>query len=104
LTAAEYFTRTKLDVLDDFEEIRVATAYSYNGQTLDSFPADLDVMEGMKIEYKTFKGWEATTTGIKRFEDLPVQAREYVEFIEGEVGVPIKWIGTGPRREDMCVR
>ncbi|KAJ9607733.1 Adenylosuccinate synthase [Cladophialophora chaetospira] len=95
---------TKLDVLDDFEEIRVATAYSYNGQTLDGFPADLDVMEGMKIEYKTFKGWQTTTTGIKTFEELPAQAREYVEFIEGEVGVPIKWIGTGPRREDMCVR
>ncbi len=95
---------TKLDVLDDFEEIRVATGYKYNGQTLESFPADLDVIEGMTIEYKTFKGWKSTTTGVKRFDDLPAEAREYVEFIEGEVGVPIKWIGTGPRREDMCVR
>jgi adenylosuccinate synthase len=95
---------TKLDVLDDFEEIRVATAYKYNGHSLESFPADLDVMENMEIEYKTFPGWRSKTTGAKRFEDLPEQAREYVAFIEKEVGVPIKWIGTGPRREDMCVR
>lgn len=95
---------TKLDVLDDLEEIRVATGYSYNGQTLESFPADLDVMAEMTIEYKTFKGWQSTTTGVKRFDDLPAEAREYVEFIEQQVGVPIKWIGTGPKREDMLVR
>jgi len=95
---------TKLDVLDDFEEIRVALAYKYNGQKLESFPADLDIMENMEIEYKTFKGWRSKTTGVKQFEELPEQAREYVVFIEREVGVPIKWIGTGPRREDMCVR
>ncbi|OAP60776.1 adenylosuccinate synthase [Fonsecaea erecta] len=95
---------TKLDVLDGFEEIRVATAYKVNGQTLPSFPADLDVLEEMEIEYKTFKGWMTQTTGCKKFEDLPAPAREYVEFIERAVGVPIKWIGTGPKREDMCFR
>ncbi|EXJ58581.1 adenylosuccinate synthetase [Cladophialophora yegresii CBS 114405] len=95
---------TKLDVLDDFEEIRVATAYTHNGQTLESFPADLDLVENMQVEYKTFKGWKTTTTGIKQFENLPSEAREYIAFIEAQVGVPIKWIGTGPRREDMCVR
>ena len=95
---------TKLDVLDEFEEIRVATAYKYNGDRLESFPADLDVMENVEIEYKTFQGWRTQTTGIKTFDNLPQRAREYVVFIEEQVGVPIKWIGTGPRREDMCVR
>jgi adenylosuccinate synthase len=95
---------TKLDVLDDFEEIRIATAYKFNGQVLESFPADLDVMGGMEVEYRTFKGWMMKTTGARTFGDLPDRAREYVEFIEREVRVPIKWIGTGPRREDMCVR
>ncbi|OAL36989.1 adenylosuccinate synthase [Fonsecaea nubica] len=95
---------TKLDVLDGFEEIRIATAYKVDGQTLPGFPADLDVMDKMEIEYKTFPGWMTQTTGCKRFEDLPERAREYIEFIETEVGVPIKWIGTGPRREDMCIR
>ncbi|KIX08166.1 adenylosuccinate synthase [Rhinocladiella mackenziei CBS 650.93] len=95
---------TKLDVLDDFEEIRIATGYKVDGQVLPSFPADLDAMEQLEIEYKTFKGWQTKTTGCKSFEDLPPQAREYVDYIEREVGVPVKWIGTGPRREDMIVR
>lgn len=106
-TAVNCYTQinlTKLDVLDDFEEIRVATGYTVNGQTLPSFPADLDAMDTVKIEYKTFKGWMTKTTGCKSFADLPEQAREYVSYIEKEVGIPIKWIGTGPRREDMVVR
>lgn len=95
---------TKLDVLDDFEEIRVATAYKVGEQRLVSFPADLDAMDKVEIEYKTFKGWQTQTTGCKSFEELPVQAREYVEYIEREVGIPITWIGTGPARESMIKR
>jgi len=95
---------TKLDILDDFEEIRVATAYKVGGQLLESFPADLDAMDKLEIEYKTFKGWKTQTTGCKSFEELPVQAREYVEYIEREVGIPITWIGTGPARESMIKR
>ncbi|KAI1616913.1 adenylosuccinate synthetase [Exophiala viscosa] len=106
-TAVNCYTQinlTKLDVLDDFEEIRVATAYKIDGQDQDVFPADLDALERVEIVYKTFKGWQTSTTGCKTFESLPQQAREYVEYIEREVGIPIKWIGTGPRREDMIMR
>lgn len=95
---------TKLDVLDDFEEIRVATHYKVDGRELDSFPADLDAMERIEIVYKTFPGWQTSTTGCKKWEELPEKAKEYVSYIEKEVGIPIKWIGTGPRREDMLVR
>ena len=97
---------TKLDILDDLDVIRVATAYKVGGRELDTFPADLDLMESkeMKIVYKTFDGWKAETTGCQRYEDLPPKAQEYVEFVEREIGIPIKWIGTGPRREDMIVR
>jgi adenylosuccinate synthase len=95
---------TKLDVLDTLEEIRVATAYKVNGEQLPGFPADLDAMEKLEIVYKTFPGWQSSTTGCKTWADLPERAREYVSYIEGEVGVPVKWIGTGPRREDMIVR
>lgn len=95
---------TKLDVLDDFEEIRVATAYKVDGQLIETFPADLDALERLTVEYKTFPGWRAQTTGCRTFQDLPPPARDYVRYIETEIGVPIKWIGTGPRREDMIVR
>jgi adenylosuccinate synthase len=61
-------------------------------------------MERIEIAYKTFEGWKAETTGCQKWEDLPERAREYVTFIEGWVGIKVKWIGTGPRREDMVMR
>ena len=95
---------TKLDILDSFEEIRVATAYKLDGRELETFPADLDQMERVEIVYKTFQGWKTTTTGCRKWEDLPQLAKSYVESIEKAVGVQVKWVGTGPRREDMIVR
>ena len=95
---------TKLDILDSFEEIRVATGYRLDGDELDTFPADLDQLERIEIVYKTFGGWKVETTGCRRWDDLPQPAREYVTFIEKWVGIEVKWIGTGPRREDMITR
>ena len=107
---------TKLDVLDSFPEIKVAVAYSVvaeDGSTvekLDSFPANLETLESndqratLHVEYKTFEGWNQSTTGCKRWEDLPEQARSYVTYIESYVDVPITHIGTGPKREDMIQR
>ncbi|KAK8023944.1 putative adenylosuccinate synthase [Apiospora rasikravindrae] len=97
---------TKLDCLDTFEEIRVAVGYRdpKTGEELDSFPASLEFLEKVEVIYKSFKGWQKPTTNAKTFEDLPQEAREYVEFIEGFVGVKVKWIGTGPDREAMIVR
>ena len=54
--------------------------------------------------YEELKGWEADTTGVRTFEDLPREAREYVTFIEERVGVRVKFIGTGPGREDLIFR
>ena len=97
---------TKLDVLDTFPEIRVATAYidPRSKERFDEFPADLDLMEAMGVEYRTLSGWEEKTTGVREWARLPQRAREYVEFVEKEVGIPVKYIGTGPGREDMIVR
>ncbi|KAK5166338.1 Adenylosuccinate synthase [Saxophila tyrrhenica] len=95
---------TKLDVLDTFKTIKVATSYSYQGQTLPSFPADLDVLEHLDVQYEELPGWETSTTGAKTWEDLPENARMYVEFIEKHVGVRVGYIGTGPGRESMIVR
>nr|POE56775.1 adenylosuccinate synthetase [Quercus suber] len=95
---------TKLDILDDFDEIQVATEYSYNGQPLASFPADLNVLSSLEVKYETLPGWKSNTVGLSRYEDLPENARKYVEYIERFVGVPIKYIGTGPGRESMIMR
>ncbi|KAI6354156.1 hypothetical protein MCOR25_008734 [Pyricularia grisea] len=97
---------TKLDVLDTFPTLKVAVGYKdpATGEELDFFPADLSLLERCEVVYKDFEGWNTPTTHIKKFEDLPVQARQYVEFIEEYVGVKVGWIGTGPDREDMIYR
>ena len=71
---------------------------------MKSFPADLEILETCEVVYEELRGWEADTTGAKRFEDLPERAREYVEFVEERVGVRVKFIGTGPGREDLIFR
>lgn len=98
---------TKLDVLDDFDEIKVAVAYILPDGTRHeySYPGDANVLEKVKVEYVTLPGWKSNTMGVTRWEDLPANARAYVEFIERELGgVPVKWIGTGPAREHMIIR
>lgn len=90
---------TKLDVLDTFKEIQVAVGYKYKGKLLDSFPADLNVLGNVEVEYKTFPGWEADISKTTKYEELPENCRKYIEFIEEYLNVPIKWIGTGPGRE-----
>ncbi|KAL6913428.1 hypothetical protein FSST1_011188 [Fusarium sambucinum] len=93
---------TKLDDLDTFETIKIAIAYKVDGEELDHYPADLDLLERAEVVYHEMPGWQKPTTGAKTFYDLPKQAIEYVEYIEKFVGV--KWIGTGPGREAMITR
>lgn len=115
---------TKLDILDGLEEVKVAIAYEVDGVELESFPggwatgiqfkqhlliddktADLTILERAKPVYKTFPGWvgEQTTSAVS-FHDLPKAARDYIEFIEAFLGVPIEYIGVGPARENMVMR
>ncbi|GMM27824.1 adenylosuccinate synthase [Martiniozyma asiatica (nom. inval.)] len=92
---------TKLDVLDTFKEIKVATAYKYNGKILDSFPECLHTLGNVEVVYETFKGWEQDITNISTFEELPENAKIYLKFIEDYLNVKIQWVGTGPARESM---
>ncbi|KAG0672678.1 hypothetical protein C6P40_004939 [Pichia californica] len=95
---------TKLDVLDSFKEIKVAVAYKYDGKVLKSFPECLHVLGKVDVEYKTFPGWEEDITAIKSYDDLPVNAKAYLKFIEDYLNVPVQWVGTGPARESMLVK
>ncbi|KAI4187722.1 MAG: hypothetical protein L6R41_002624 [Letrouitia leprolyta] len=101
---------TKLDILDSFPTINVGTAYkdTVTGQVLESFPADLDVLERCEVVYEELEGWGnggGSGVGEKRqWEDLPERARAYVEFIEERVGVRVRYIGTGVEREAMIFR
>ncbi|CAX45207.1 IMP-aspartate ligase, putative [Candida dubliniensis CD36] len=92
---------TKLDVLDKFKEIEVGVAYKLNGKELPSFPEDLIDLAKVEVVYKKFPGWEQDITGIKKYDDLPENAKNYLKFIEDYLQVPIQWVGTGPARDSM---
>lgn len=92
---------TKLDVLDTFKEIPVGLSYSFQGKKLDLFPEDLITLGKVEVEYKILPGWQEDITKITEFNDLPVNAKKYIKFIEDFVGVPVEWVGTGPGRESM---
>ncbi|KAJ1965531.1 Adenylosuccinate synthase [Dipsacomyces acuminosporus] len=92
---------TKLDVLDVFDEIKVAVSYTINGKEVTSFPADLDDLETATVNYVTLPGWKQDISKCKTFEELPENCKDYVRFIEKDLGVPVQWIGVGAGRADM---
>ncbi len=95
---------TKLDVLDDLEEIKIATAYKLGGKVLDHFPARLEDLAEVEVEYETLPGWKASLKDVTSWEGLPKNAQAYVERIEALVGCPIRYVGVGQKREQLVVR
>lgn len=92
---------TKLDVLDSLPEIKVAVGYSLDGQALLGFPADLDLLARVKVEYETLPGWQTSIAHVDTYDELPENCKKYIEFIERFLGVGIGWIGVGPGRNSM---
>jgi adenylosuccinate synthase len=92
----------KSDVMDDFDTVKVATAYKINGEIVDYFP--YEVTDDLEPVYTEFKGWKTPISGIRNYEDFPAEFKTYVEFIEKETGVPIKIISVGPDRQETIIR
>lgn len=95
---------TKLDVLDTFSEIKLCTGYELDGKKVNYYDGDAFFLTKVKPVYKTLKGWKQSTRGVTKFEDLPIQAKEYIKEVEKQVGAPIAYISTGPAREELIVR
>jgi adenylosuccinate synthase len=104
LNGLDEIALTKLDVLDEFDEIPVCTSYKVRGTTWKTFPAFAVAHNDYQPEYRTFKGWKSSTVGITSFGDLPQEARDYVRFIEEETETRASIISTGPRREETIIR
>ena len=94
---------TKLDVLDELDEIKMCIAYELNGKKIDYLPAAFDDQLKAKPIYKTFKGWKSSTHGIKKFEDLPQNAKVYIHELEKFVQTKISSISTSPERNDTIL-
>jgi adenylosuccinate synthase len=121
-TGFTHFMLTKLDVLDGFKEIKIATGYEYKGpQTLDpsvydidnktagkaiihSYVTDPEILKYCEPIYEVLPGWMSKTSGIRRFEDLPVQAQNYVKRLEEILGKPIILVSVGPKTDQYIER
>jgi len=99
VNGTEWLVVTKLDVLDELEEIPVCTGYRIDGKLIDEVPADVAGLQKIEPVYTSLKGWREKTEGITEFESLPKAAQEYLRFQERESGAKIGMVSTGPDRE-----
>lgn len=96
---------TKLDVLTGIKKIKVATNYTLDGRTLNGqMPASLDDLARCKVNFIELDGWEEDIMNVTEFKKLPRNAQDYITVVEKELGLPITWVGTGPKREAMFLR
>ncbi|MBR8465262.1 adenylosuccinate synthase [Campylobacter sp. faydin G-140] len=100
LDAVDKFALMKLDVLDGFNSVKICKAYEYKGDIIDYVPTDL---ENAKPIYEELEGWDSVK-GINRYENLPSNARAYIERIEELTGVKVGFVSTSPERSDTIIR
>jgi len=94
---------TKLDVLDELNEVKMCVAYDLDGKKIDYLPAAVDDQLNVKPVYKTFKGWKSSTRGIKKFDDLPDNAKVYINELEKFIETKVSSISTSPERNDTIL-
>ena len=94
---------TMLDVLSAVEEIKVCVGYEIDGKRLEDFPMNQTDLHHARPVYKSFPGWGVDVTGCRRREDLPEEARDFVGFVEAELGAPLRMISVGPERDQAIL-
>ena len=94
---------TKLDVLSYLDEIPVCVRYELNGELTDKFPFPA-ALDDCKPVIETVKGWKKDISGVRTWEDLPEEAKAYVQMIEKAIRCPIKWVSVGPERDSIIMR
>ena len=94
---------TKLDVLDSLREIKMCVAYKIGKKIIDYLPASVEDQVKVRPIYKTFKGWNCSTRGIKNFKDLPTNARKYIKELEKFIEAKVSSISTSPERNDTIL-
>ena len=103
LQGATALALTKMDVLSYLDEIPVCVAYKVRGEVTERFPYTPDLYEAEPV-YETLPGWKCDISGVRKYEDLPKAARDYVEFIEERVGCPITYVSVGAERDALIIR
>ncbi len=94
----------KLDVLDDLEKIKVCTAYKYKGKIFKDFPMDFEALSKAKPVYEELNGWQTSIRGARVYKELPKNAQIYIERLEKLLGVGVKYVSVGTKRDEIIVR
>jgi len=92
---------TKIDVLDEFEELKICTHYELNGKKVSYWDGDAIFLSKVKPVYKILKGWNRKTSGIKKFSNLPKETKEYLKEIEKQIGVKITYVSNGQKTDEV---
>jgi adenylosuccinate synthase len=95
---------TRLDILDKFEEIKVCIGYKIDGEHVEEFSTNYLSIDNIEPIYKTFKGWNEDTTKVKKYENLPENAKKYILFIEEYLEIPVDIISVGPNRSQTIFK
>lgn len=98
LNSLDYLAITRLDILDTFKEVKICVGYTLHGKAYEGFPANLKDLEACEPVYETLPGWETDISGIRSYNELPENARKYVERIAEVTGVPLGIVSVGPNR------
>lgn len=94
---------TKLDVLDQFEEIKVCVGYTVGRKKVQNFPTDLHMLELVQPQYRTFEGWKSTTSGVRSYSKLPLRARAFIEAMATLLQTKVWMVSVGARRDQTLV-
>jgi len=95
---------TKIDVLSDFDKIKICTSYKYNGETIKEFPVNLEILENCIPVYEEVEGWKGDISQITKYEDLPQQLKDYINRIEELAKTKVVIVSVGPKRSQTIIR
>lgn len=104
INGADELFLTKLDVLSGFDQLKVGVGYTLNGKRVHYADLDAARLAQVKPIFRTLRGWREDVRGIRKFADLPPNARRYVDFVAKQAGVPVRWVANGPEREAVIKR
>lgn len=103
LSGTDFMAVTRLDILDGFDEIKMCTAYKLDGKIINEIPASLKILAQVEPVYETFAGWKSDISKIRRYEDLPANARKYLERMAEVTGIALGIVSVGANRDQTIV-
>lgn len=103
LSGIDYMAITRIDILDGLKTLKMCVGYKYNGEVIKEMPASLKVLASVEPIYEEMPGWEENISGIRRYEELPVNCRRYIERLSEVSGIKIGIVSVGPRRDQTII-